>query len=156
MYLSMYLTIAVSIDVQNCHDYNAFQLPNSTAQYEVIDMSHYHDSCSRFLLICSLMGCKGSLCDVDRGVYGLVKGQQSPELHMEPGVYRQILVIILLLLILITMRNASAHDKVLCLPQPTQHTIGIPYCPEIYILQDSRRGTLVLENAFRQMPGWNS
>jgi hypothetical protein len=62
MYLSVYLTIVLSSDTQNWHDYDAFQLSNLTAQYELIDMSHYHESCMRrFLLICSLMECKGSL-----------------------------------------------------------------------------------------------
>jgi hypothetical protein len=52
----MYLTIVVSTDIQNWHDYNAFQLPNSTAQYELIDMSHYHEkSISRFFLLCGLV-----------------------------------------------------------------------------------------------------
>jgi hypothetical protein len=53
------LTTFLSTDTQNWH---ALQLPNSTAQYELIDMS-YHEGCiSRFLLICSLMGCNGGLC----------------------------------------------------------------------------------------------
>jgi hypothetical protein len=34
-----YLTIVLSTDIQNWHDCNAFLLPNSTAQYERIDMS---------------------------------------------------------------------------------------------------------------------
>jgi hypothetical protein len=42
---SMDLTIFLSTDVKTCHDYNAFQLPNSTAQTEIIDMSTYHESC---------------------------------------------------------------------------------------------------------------
>jgi hypothetical protein len=51
----MYLTIVLSTDIQNWHDYSAFQLPNST-QYELIDMSHYHEkSISRFLLLCGLV-----------------------------------------------------------------------------------------------------
>jgi hypothetical protein len=86
IYLSLYLTIVLSTNTQSWHDYNAFRLPNSTGQYELIDMSHDHESCmSRFLLIYSLMGCKGSLCL--GGVYGLLKGQQSPELHMELSEY---------------------------------------------------------------------
>jgi hypothetical protein len=45
------------------HDYNAFQLPNSTAQCELMDMSHCHESgIGRFLLLCGLVWCKGSLC----------------------------------------------------------------------------------------------
>jgi hypothetical protein len=52
MYLSVYPSIVLSTDAQNWHDYDAFQLPNSTGQYELIDMSHYHESCmSTFLLI---------------------------------------------------------------------------------------------------------
>jgi hypothetical protein len=48
--------------MQNWHDKNAFQLPNSTAQYELIDMLHYHESCnSNFLLLRGLVGCKGTL-----------------------------------------------------------------------------------------------
>jgi hypothetical protein len=63
IYPSVYLNIVLSTDTQNWHDYNAFQLPNATGHYQLIDMSHCHESCiSRFLLICSLMGCKGSLC----------------------------------------------------------------------------------------------
>jgi hypothetical protein len=58
----MYLTIVLSPDVQNWHDYIALELPYSTAQYKLIDMSHYHESCiSRFLLLHGLVGCKGSL-----------------------------------------------------------------------------------------------
>jgi hypothetical protein len=63
IYLPVYLTIVQSTDTQNWHDYDAFQLSYSTAQYELIDILHCHESCiSRFLLICSLMGCEGSLC----------------------------------------------------------------------------------------------
>jgi hypothetical protein len=34
-----------------------------------------------------------------RGVYGLLKGQQSPELHMETSVYRLIIIITTILII---------------------------------------------------------
>jgi hypothetical protein len=62
IYLSVYLTIVLSTDTQNWHDYNAFQLPNSAAQYELFDMLDYHERCiSRFLLLCGSVGCKGSL-----------------------------------------------------------------------------------------------
>jgi hypothetical protein len=48
----MDLTIILSTDVQNWHDCNALQLPNSTAQCEQIGMSYHHDSCiRRFLLL---------------------------------------------------------------------------------------------------------
>jgi hypothetical protein len=58
----MDLTIVLPTDIQ-WHDYNAFHLPNSTTQCEVIGMLHYHESCSsRFFLLCGLVGCKGSLC----------------------------------------------------------------------------------------------
>jgi hypothetical protein len=44
--------VALSTDVQNWHDYDASQLPTSTAKCEGMDMSHYHESCiSRFLLL---------------------------------------------------------------------------------------------------------
>jgi hypothetical protein len=67
MYVSMALTIVLSTDMQNRHDYNAFQLANVTAQCELMDISHYHEkSISSFLQLCSLVWCKGSLC---RGVY---------------------------------------------------------------------------------------
>jgi hypothetical protein len=57
----VYPTIVLSTDTKNWGDYHAFQLSTSTAQYELIDMSHNHESCmSRFLLICSLIGCKGT------------------------------------------------------------------------------------------------
>jgi hypothetical protein len=64
VYLSMALTfVLLSTDIQNCHDYNAFQLPNATAQCKQIDMSHHHESCiSRFLLLHGWIACKGSLC----------------------------------------------------------------------------------------------
>jgi hypothetical protein len=56
-YLSMDQTIVLSTDIQKWHDCNAFQLPNSTEQCELIDMSHYHVSCiSRFLLLCGVQG----------------------------------------------------------------------------------------------------
>jgi hypothetical protein len=42
LYLSVYLTIVLSTDTQNWHDYDAFQLPNSIAKYELIDMPHYN------------------------------------------------------------------------------------------------------------------
>jgi hypothetical protein len=62
IYLSVHPTIVLSTDTHNWHDYDAFQLPNSAEQYELIDMSHYHEICiSRFFLICSLMGCKAVL-----------------------------------------------------------------------------------------------
>jgi hypothetical protein len=55
----MDLTIVLSTDIQNGHDYNAFQL----SQCEQEDMLHRHDTCiSRFLLLRGLVGCKGSLC----------------------------------------------------------------------------------------------
>jgi hypothetical protein len=59
----MDLTIVLSADMQNRHDYHAFPLANATAQCELMDMSHYHEnSISRFLLLCGLVWCKGSLC----------------------------------------------------------------------------------------------
>jgi hypothetical protein len=36
IYLSVYLTIVLYKDTQNWHDYDACQLPNSTAQYVVL------------------------------------------------------------------------------------------------------------------------
>jgi hypothetical protein len=63
IHLSMYLTIVLSTDTQNWHAYDPFKIPALTAQRELIDTSHYQESCiSRFLLICGLMGCKGSWC----------------------------------------------------------------------------------------------
>jgi hypothetical protein len=63
IYLSKDLTIVLSTDIQSWRDYNAFQLPNSTARYELIDMSHSHENCiSRFPLLRGLVGCKGNLC----------------------------------------------------------------------------------------------
>jgi hypothetical protein len=47
----------------NRHDYDAFPLANATAQCVLMDMLHYHEkSISRFLLLCGLVWCKGSLC----------------------------------------------------------------------------------------------
>jgi hypothetical protein len=62
IYLSLYiLTFLLSTDIQNWHDQNAFQLHNSTGQYEMFDMSH--EACiSRSLLLHGLMGHKGSEC----------------------------------------------------------------------------------------------
>jgi hypothetical protein len=58
----MDLTIVLSTDIQNWRDYNAFQLPNSTARYELIDMSRSHESCiSRFPLLRGLVGVQGQL-----------------------------------------------------------------------------------------------
>jgi hypothetical protein len=60
--LAIYLTAVLSTDAQNRHHYNDFHLPTSTAQSEVIDMSHYNQSCNRqFLLICGWVGCCGQL-----------------------------------------------------------------------------------------------
>jgi hypothetical protein len=62
IHLYVHRIIILSTDTQNWHDYDVFQLPNSTAQYELTDLSHCHESCiSRFLLVGSLIGCKGSL-----------------------------------------------------------------------------------------------
>jgi hypothetical protein len=47
----MDLTIAQFTGMQNQHDYYASPLPNSTAQCELVDMSHNHEmSISRFAL----------------------------------------------------------------------------------------------------------
>jgi hypothetical protein len=52
-----FLTIVLSRDTQNWHDFDAFQLPTSTAPCELMDMSHYHEICiSRFLLLLGLVG----------------------------------------------------------------------------------------------------
>jgi hypothetical protein len=57
IYLTMCLTCVPSTDIQNWHDYNALQLPNSAAQYELIDMSHCHEfRVSKFLLLRGLVG----------------------------------------------------------------------------------------------------
>jgi hypothetical protein len=59
----MDLTIFLSTDIQNWLDYNAFQLLNSPAQCELIDVSHNHERyTSRSLLLRGLVGCKGSFC----------------------------------------------------------------------------------------------
>jgi hypothetical protein len=61
----MDLTIVLSTDMQNRHDYDAFPLPNSKAQCELMDVSHFHEKIiSKFLLLCGLVWyrCKGSLC----------------------------------------------------------------------------------------------
>jgi hypothetical protein len=61
LYLSMDLTIVLlSTDIQNWQDYNAFQLPYSTAQCDLIGMSHHHESCiRRLLLLLRLDGVQG-------------------------------------------------------------------------------------------------
>jgi hypothetical protein len=62
IYLSMDLTIIPSTEMKSWHDYNAFPLPNLTAQCALMDMSHYHEkSISRYLLLCGWVWCKGSL-----------------------------------------------------------------------------------------------
>jgi hypothetical protein len=61
--VSVNLAIALSTDIQIWHDSNAFLLPNSTAQWNLMDMTYYHERCvNRFLLLRGLVGCKGSLC----------------------------------------------------------------------------------------------
>jgi hypothetical protein len=87
----MDLTIVLSTDIQNLHDYDAFQLPNSTAQYELMDMSHPHESCiRRFLQLLGLVGCKGSLC---RGVYR-VSGRLEREARPKRMIYGRLLIFI--------------------------------------------------------------
>jgi hypothetical protein len=89
----MYLAIALSTDIQNWHDYNAFLLPNSTEQYELIDMLHYHESCiSRFS--CSLVwwGARAACAEVSTGSVEASKAKHSPGLHMEPSIYRRFLI----------------------------------------------------------------
>jgi hypothetical protein len=62
MHPSIYLKNVLSTDIQNWHYYNAYQLINSTAQYELIDMSHSHESCiSRFLLLRGFVWVQGPL-----------------------------------------------------------------------------------------------
>jgi hypothetical protein len=57
------LDVVLSTHIQNGHDYNAFQLPKSIAQCELSDMPHYHENdISTFLMLCHLVGFKGSLC----------------------------------------------------------------------------------------------
>jgi hypothetical protein len=58
----MDLTIVLSAGMQNWHDYDAFPLANATAQCELMDISHYRENISRYLLLCGLVWCKGSLC----------------------------------------------------------------------------------------------
>jgi hypothetical protein len=53
----MYGPIILSTDMQNWHDCIAFQLPNSTAQCELIDIS-------RFFLLCGFGGVQGYLVSV--------------------------------------------------------------------------------------------
>jgi hypothetical protein len=61
--LSLDLTIVLSTDIQNWHDYHTLKLPNSTAQCELINMPHYLESCiSRFFVLFGDVGCNGSLC----------------------------------------------------------------------------------------------
>jgi hypothetical protein len=74
--------IVLSTDVQNWHDCNAFQLPISTARYELIDKSHFHEFyISRLTLLCGLVGCKGSLCC---GVYRVCASLERQTRVQEP------------------------------------------------------------------------
>jgi hypothetical protein len=72
-----YLNFVLSTDIQYWHDYHAFRLHIPTAQYELIHMSHYHESCikCKFLLQCGLVGCKGSLSSGVYRVRGSLKSQ---------------------------------------------------------------------------------
>jgi hypothetical protein len=69
----MDLTIVLSTDIQNWYDYNAFQLPTSTAQCEQIDMSHHLESCIRRFLL--LHGVQGQL--VRRCLYRSVEASKA-------------------------------------------------------------------------------
>jgi hypothetical protein len=82
----MDLTILLFTDIQNWHDYNAFQLVNSTALYELIDMSHYHESCiSRFLLLCGLVGARAACVEVSTE-----SGEASTARLVFPGIYGRV------------------------------------------------------------------
>jgi hypothetical protein len=79
-------SIVLSTDVQNWHDYDAFQPPHSTAQCEGMDMSHYHESCiSRFLLLCGLVvGERAACAEVS---ISASKAKRGPGLHVEPSIH---------------------------------------------------------------------
>jgi hypothetical protein len=49
-------------------------------------------------------------------VCGLLKGQQSLELHMEPSVYGLIIIILIIVIIVIIQRRFSTHSYVRCPP----------------------------------------
>jgi hypothetical protein len=71
--------MVLSTDMQHWRGYHVFQLPKSTAKCELMDMSHYHESCmSRFVLFRGLVGCKGSICRSVYRVRGSLETQARP------------------------------------------------------------------------------
>jgi hypothetical protein len=82
IHLSLDLSIVLFADTQNWHDYDPFQFPNSTAQYELIDLSHYHEICiSRFLLLLVGWGARAACAELSSG-----SEEASKSNHMAPGI----------------------------------------------------------------------
>jgi hypothetical protein len=79
----MDLTIILSTDMQNWHDYDVCQLPNSTAQCEVKVVSA-DSSCSVVW-----WGLRAACPEVSTGSIEASKAKHGPGLHnMEPRIYR--------------------------------------------------------------------
>jgi hypothetical protein len=97
IYLWIELSIVLSTDIlQNWNDYNAFQLPSSTAQREQIDMSH--QGCDITMKIvsedssCSMVGwgARAACAEVSTGSVGDSKAMHGQKVHMDPGIYGRI------------------------------------------------------------------
>jgi hypothetical protein len=91
----MDLTIALSTGIQTWHDINAVQLPNSTAQCELIEISDCHEICiTRFLLL--RWGARAACAEVSTGSVEASKARLELRSHMAPEepngfrVYRKI------------------------------------------------------------------
>jgi hypothetical protein len=86
IYLSVDLTIALSTDIiQNRYDYNAFQLPNLTAQCIHIYMSHHHEvvlddsSCSM-----DGWGARAACSEVSTGSVGDSQAKHGQKVQKDP------------------------------------------------------------------------
>jgi hypothetical protein len=82
--------------MQNWHDFDAFQLPNSTAPCELMDMSHYHEICiSRFLLILDLVGWAAS-AELSTGSVEASKAKHGP--YGAQYIRKNIIIIMIIIL----------------------------------------------------------
>jgi hypothetical protein len=83
IYLSLDLTIVLSTNIQNWHDYNAFQLPKSTAQCEQSGMSHQYENVSEDFS-CSMVGwgARAACAEVSTGSVEASKGNLGFVLHL--------------------------------------------------------------------------
>jgi hypothetical protein len=92
VYLSMDLTIVLPTDMQNRHEYNAYPLPNSTAQCELMDMSQYHEKSIMIhqqIPLALWFGVEqghvwAACAEVSTGSMEASKANHGPVLHMGP------------------------------------------------------------------------